>query len=269
MRLSWDDPNARYYETGIDRGVLYVPGLDPVVFNGITGFEESGNGTSSVLYRDGMIYLADMDATDFAGRLSAIFYPDEFSRCVGIPEAVDGFYVDNQKPKRFNFCYRSLIGSGTDGDMFGYQIHLVYNAMAAINTKTRKTIGQQVDNTDFSFDIVCTPVKLTGFRPTAHFIIDTRHLDPGTVSELEDMLYGTSSTTGALPDPNVLFELLNFGDSILVTAHPDGWVTIEGSFANVHNVDYETAEIKNVNATTAGDGTISISDGGDTTVVIE
>lgn len=267
QRLEFDDPDARYFQTGVDRGVLYLPNK-AVVWNGITGFEESGNGTSSIAYIDGKIYLADMDATDFSGKLTAFFWPDEFSECLGMPQVAEGLYVDNQKPKRFGFSYRTLVGSGSTGDMFGHQIHLVYNAIASIGTKQRKTINDTPDPLDFQFELVCTPVQLPGYRPTAHYIIDTRNMTPETVSSLEDILYGSAEADARLPEPEELFDLLNFGDAITVTVHQNGEITFTGSNKKVYMIGPDTYQIDGINAVINSDGTIDISDGGDTDVII-
>lgn len=259
--LVWDEPDERYFQHGVDRGVLYPFGADAVVWNGITGIEESGNGAASVYYIDGRIYLADVEPTDFEGKLSAFFFPDAFARCVGMPEIADGLYVDNQKPRRFSASYRSLIGSGLSGDMFGYQIHLLYNAMAIIGAKARETLSNSPTPMQFTFDLVATPVKLEGFRPSAHFVIDTRHLDAGTIATLEEILYGDEPR---MPTPLELYDMLNFGDAITFTTweHPElgtCW-TARGAYANVHMTSDTTWEILNVNGVDHGDGTYTLSD---------
>lgn len=267
--LTWDPPDERYFEHGLDRGVLYIPGDDAVPWNGLTGFEEGGAGTSAIMYRDGVIYLADAEASDFQGKMTAIFFPNEFHQCIGMPEVTDGLYVDNQKPKRFGLSYRSLIGSGSSGDLFGYQIHLVYNCVAIIAPRTRKTIGADTEFVEFNFDIACTPVKLQGYRPTAHYIIDTRNMTPSRVTQLEEILYGVGSTPGELPDPQVLFDLMNYGDAITVTLHTDGYFTVEGSSENVYALGPDGFVMKNINGVDLGDGYYTLSDGGDTDVIIE
>lgn len=270
--LTWDSPNERYYEHGLDRGVLYIPGMDPIPWNGLTGFDEDGTGTTSTLYRDGVIYLADADASDFSGKLSALFFPDAFHECLGIPEAADGFYVGNQKPKKFGFSYRSLIGNGASDNLFGYQIHLVYNAMASIGSRSRRSIGSDSTPVEFGFDIVCTPEKLQGFRPSAHYIIDTRYMNPTTRDALEDMLYGDGTTPGTLPPPNDFYELLNFGDAIIATNYTTGEVAgnfqIQASSKNVFALDAWHFQMNNINGTDNGDGTYVISDGGTTDVIV-
>lgn len=268
--LKWDDPNERFYAHGLDRGVLYIPGLNPIPWNGLKEFDEgSSPGDTSMMYRDGVVYLADADAGDFTASLKAMFYPDEFGVCLGMPQVTDGMFVDNQKPKRFSLSYRSLVGSGTNGDMFGYQIHLVYNCIASIGARSRQTIGKDTDPVEFNFDIVCTPVKMTGFRPTAHYVIDTRNMAGSKVAELETLLYGDDVEPGVLPDPEAIFDLLNFGDAITVTVHNDGTYTVVGSNANVHSLTSKSFQMNNINGLDNGDGTYVISDGGNTNVIIE
>lgn len=257
--LTWDKLDERYYAHGLDRGVLYIPGRDPIPWNGLISVDEGSGGESTIYYRDGVIFLADVDASDHTAQMAALFWPDAFGECLGFPEAVDGLFVDNQKPKRFGLSYRTLVGNGMRGDMFGYQIHLVYNAMASLGTRSRQTMGKDTAPTEFEFDLVCTPVKLPGYRPAAHYVIDTRNMSPDTVSELEAILYGDGETPGQLPEPVVLYDLMNFGDAIIITDNGDGTWTAEGAYANVFMTSPTTFQINNVNAVDNGDGTYDIS----------
>lgn len=272
-----------FYGDSSDEGHIYAwtgtPNQSPstrttivgraIAWNGVTGVDEAGNGSSSVNYLDGKIFLAETDATDYSGKLTAYFWPDEFSACIGMPQIADGLIIDNQKPKRFGLSYRTLIGSGTRGDMFGYQIHLIYQAMASINGISRKTVNNSPAPMEFGFDLVATPVKLTGFRPSAHYIIDTRRLDPDTIAELEAILYGDDETAGRLPDPSELYDLLHFGSTIAVTyTVADGTINFKGKLSSVYMTGDDTYQIDNLNAVDNGDGTYTISDGGDTTVTV-
>jgi len=254
--ISWDNPNDRLYQTGCDRGAIYFDDGSAVAWNGLTGVDETGTGTASVLYRDGNIYYSDIDPSDFTATVKAFFWPDKFGRCLGIPEITDGLYVDNQKPRKFNMTYRNLIGSGGKGDRFGYQIHLIYNALANVGTRSRKTRTNQVQLDEFSFDIIATPVKMPGLRPSAHYIIDTRTMDKPTVKALEDILY----SEGRLPEPQELYDLMNFGDAITFIDHGDGTWTARGSSENLIDHNNGTWTIKNVNGTDNGDGTFILED---------
>lgn len=241
-----------------------------VAFNGLISFDEGADGGETAMYyRDGVVYLADVEPSDFVGKLSAISYPSEFAECIGIPQLTDGFYADNQKPIPFGFSYRTLVGSGSRGDMFGYQIHLVYGAMATIGQRSRRTIGADTTPVEFVFDIVCTPVKLSGYRPTAHYIIDTRNMSSSVIASLEAILYGSDSSAPRLPNPQELFDIMNFGDAITVTVHTDGTYTVVASQDNLEEIGPYSFVMRNINGVDNGDGTYDISDGGNTDVIIE
>ena len=257
--LVWNKAEERYYHDGIDRGVLYPSGAPAATWNGISSMDEDSAGTASLYYIDGQIFYADVEPGDFKGKLTTYNWPDAFSTCIGIPEIADGFYADGQKPKRFGLSYRSLIGNGTEGDLFGYQIHLLYNALATIGTRSRKTLSDKSEPMDFTFDLVATPVHIQGFRPTAHYVIDTRHLEPALLAALEDILYG-GTVAARLPDPTELYEMLNFGSAITFVDHGDDTWTARGAYANVHPTGLDTWEILNVNGTDNGDDSYTLED---------
>ncbi len=262
--LTWDAPTERYFHHGVDRGVLYLP--SHVVWNGLVSVDEMGGGASEVTYRDGKVIFAEIEPSDFEAQVSAFFFPDEFSSCIGIVQAAENLYVDNQKPARFGLSYRTLVGSGTTGDMFGYQIHLVYNALASIGRRTHKTLSDTPEPMTFSFDICCTPVKLPTFRPSAHYILDTRGMNPGQITELEDLLYGVGVTEGRLPEPSELYEMMSFGVMMYVSANGDDTVKISGSSSYFTLNPDGSYTLTNINAVDIGDE-YTISDGGNTDVL--
>ena len=243
--VDWDHNKDKLYHTGISKGVLYL-GDVVVPWNGITGMDESGQGAGTVLYRDGIIYYADVEPGDYTGSLKAYFWPDEFSEALGMPEIAPGFNIDHQRPKQFGFTYRTLVGSGMTGDKFGYQIHLVYNAVASIGGRSRKTRTNIPEMVEFSFDIVATPVTVKGYRPSAHFIIDTRNLAPGMLEVLEEMLYGGQAYDAHLPHPEVIYDMLKFGSAITFVDHGDGTWTASGSSLNLIDNGDGTWQILNV-----------------------
>jgi hypothetical protein len=254
--LTWDDPDKRFYQTGCDRGAVYLEDGIAAAWNGLTGVEETGTGTASVLYRDGVIYYSDVEPSDFKANVTAFFWPDEFGRALGIPEITDGLYVDNQKPRKFDMTYRNLVGSGGKGDRFGYQIHLVYNAVANLGSRRRRTRTNQTSLEEFSFELVATPVRLPGHRPSAHYILDTRNMDKSTITELEDILY----VEGRMPTPIELYDLMNFGDAITFVDNGDGTWTARGSRLNLIDHNNGRWTIKNVNGVDNTDGTFTLQD---------
>lgn len=257
--MMWDKRGDRYFMHGIDRGVVYIPGKPALPWNGLSNVEEASNSGASVHYRDGRIFLTAAEAGDYSGKVSALFFPDELSECLGIVESAPGFYIDNQKPRAFGFAYRSLIGSGLTGDMFGYQIHLVYNVIASIGTRQHKTLTDQVQLDEFAFDLVATPIHVKGFRPSAHYIIDTRNMDPAAVQTLEQTLYGNGQTPGSLPTAQELYDFLTFNSGITFVDNGDGTWTALGSSSNI-TVEDDIWTISNVNGTDHGDGTFTLVD---------
>ena len=258
--ITWDDPTRRFYQHGLDHGVLYIAGIDPIPWNGLISVNEGGEGSTEMLYRDGVIYLADAEPGDHVASITSMMYPDQFGECIGIPKVTDGLFIDNQKPKRFSLTYRTLIGSGSAGDMFGYQIHFLYNCMATIKQRTRNTIGKDTAPTNFDFDVVCTPVKMTGYRPTAHFIVDTRYLSDEAIKALEDVIYGDGTTPATLPHPSEIIDLVKYGSGLTFIDHGDGTWTGSGSAVNVVPHGNGTWNIYNATGTDHGDGTYSLQD---------
>lgn len=215
-RLEWDKVGERYYETGVDRGVLYVQseGTYPsgVAWSGLTTVTESPSGAEATpLYADNIKYLNLMSNEDFACTIEAYTAPDEFAECDGRSSLAKGVSITQQKRKMFGFSYRTKLGNDVDGDEHGYQIHLVYGCLAAPSERSRATVNDSPEATTMSWEVSTTPVNVTGFKPTAHVIIDSTKADPTKLTAFEDILYGKNgepSSTARLPLPNEVATLL-------------------------------------------------------------
>lgn len=198
-RLSWGTPGEKFYEAGVDRGVLYVDG-GAYVWNGLTSVEQNASGGEpQPYYLDGYKYVQVSATEDFEATLNAYSSPREFGPCDGSTELYSGLTVTQQKRKQFNLSYRSLVGDDLTGLALGYKIHLVYNALAAPSGRSHETISQDIPLTELSWTISTQPPTATGFRPTSHFVVDTRRASSGDVTALEDMLYGTDVTSADFP----------------------------------------------------------------------
>ena len=87
-KIEWDAPGERLYETGIDRGVLYVQqnGAYPtgVAWNGLSGVTENPTGAEpTALYADNIKYIELMSVEEFGVTIEAFTYPEEFEVCDG------------------------------------------------------------------------------------------------------------------------------------------------------------------------------------------
>jgi hypothetical protein len=219
-RLDWDQSGQRYYETGVDRGVLFVEGDPGVPWTGLVSFTSTHNGgTSTPRYLDGVKISNRSSPEEFEGTIEAYTYPVEFERCDGTYMAQSGLRVNQQRRKPFNMVYRSKIGNEIEGLERAYKIHLLYNLTAEPTDRAYQTLKDQNDPLTFSWKVTSRGEVVEGFRPTAHFTVDTRDIPSALLSSLEDLLYGTDTTSPSIPTPG---ELLFMFDSYLDTVYDAG-----------------------------------------------
>lgn len=203
-RIVWDQTGKRFYETGIDRGVLYplnINGTYPlgVPWNGLSNVTESPSGAeASPVYADNIKYLNLVSAEDFGASIEAYTYPDEFAECDGSAELTPGVMIGQQNRKTFGLCYRSLLGNDLEGTEYGYKLHLVYGALAAPSEKAYQTVNDSPEAIALSWEITTTPVSVAGFKPTAILTIDSTKVDAAKLAALEDILYGKNAV-GEVP----------------------------------------------------------------------
>lgn len=213
-KLVWDNAGERLYETGVSKGVLYIPTSGVyskgVAWNGLTAVTESPSGAEATpLYADDIKYLNLMSNEEFGCTIEAYTYPDEFAECDGSASLVDGVYIGQQARKTFGFCYRTVIGNDTESNDHGYKLHLVYGCLAAPSEKSYATINDSPEAITFSWEVSTTPVNVTGHKPTACITIDSTKADPTKLATLEAKLYGSESTEAMLPLPDEIAQIFN------------------------------------------------------------
>lgn len=262
-KLLWDQVPDRLFETGLDRGVLYPNDGPAVLWNGLTGVDEAGGDSTESYYLDGRPYVNVPKPKEFAATIKAYTYPDEFSALMGLVEIADGMYLDSQMGDSFGLSYRTRIGNVVDGPQFGYKIHLIYNATVAPTDISYTPIEDTINPVEFSFNISAVPIAIPGYRGSAHIVIDTRHVDPNDLVKLEALLYGTGNSTGFLPDPSVILDMLSFTSGITITDNMDGTWTAEGPYVDIIKLPDGTFEIQNANSLDNGNGTYEIASTGE------
>ena len=205
-KLVWDNTGERLYETGVSKGVLYIPteGVysKGVAWNGLTAVTESPSGAEATpLYADDTKYLNLMSNEEFGCTIEAYTYPDEFAECDGSASLVDGVYIGQQARKTFGFCYRTVLGNDTENNDHGYKLHLIYGCLAAPSEKSYATINDSPEAITFSWEVSTTPVNVSGHKPTACITIDSTKADPTKLAALEKKLYGTDGNGGSATEP--------------------------------------------------------------------
>lgn len=213
MKLEWDKTGERTYETGIDRGVLYLLGNggtydSGVAWNGLISVSESPSGAEPTpIYADNIKYLNLMSAEEFAATIEAYTYPDEFGACDGSAELASGVSIGQQDRKTFGLAYRTKVGNDVQGDAHGYKLHIIYGGMASPSEKAYQTINDDPEAIAFSWEITTTPVNVTGHKPTATLVVDSIKVEPTKLSALEEILYGSEEAEPRLPLPDEIATL--------------------------------------------------------------
>lgn len=211
-KLEWDKTGERYYESGTKRGVLYQQKANGtydkgVAWNGLTGVSESPSGADPTdLFADDAKYASIRSAETFGGTIEAYTYPDEFAECDGSAEIVEGVMIGQQSRKAFGFSYVTQISN--DVNLEAYKIHIVYGATASPSEKGYSTINDSPDAITFSWTFETTPVNVTGYKPTATLIIDSRKVAAANIKKLEDVLYGSEENEARLPLPDEVVTII-------------------------------------------------------------
>ena len=212
-KLVWDKTGERFYETGVNKGVLYpqdASGAYPkgVVWNGLTAVTESPSGAEATpLYADNIKYLNLVSAEEFGATVEAYTYPDEFAECNGEAALAAGVTIGQQTRKTFGMSYQTKVGNDINGDL-GYKIHIIYGALAAPSEKAYATVNDSPEAITFSWEISTTPVEVTGFKPTASITVDSTKVDADKLAALEAILYGSESEEARLPLPSEIVTLV-------------------------------------------------------------
>jgi hypothetical protein len=198
-KLVWDTVGDRRYETGVDRGVLYLPDNTVAVWNGLVSLTESRGRETKSYYLDGVKYLDYQVPGAYSAKLQAFTYPDEFESVLGNAVFAPGVLLYDQTARRFNLSYRTGIVNDLEGIDHGYKIHLVYNVIANPSDAAFNTISDSATAAPFEWELRGTPDWIPGFRAISHISLDSRHMAPADLLEIEERLYGSAGNNPELP----------------------------------------------------------------------
>lgn len=224
--LAWDESGKRFYETGVDKGVLYLPNaqgdyVNGVAWNGLVSVSESPSGAEpNAQYADNVKYLNLFSAEEFSASLEAFTYPDEFAQFDGLGVPTPGVMIGQQSRRTFGLCYRTKVGNDLLGEDYGYKLHLIYGCMASPSEKAYNTINDSPEAITFSWEISTTPVAVPGYKPTSIITIDSTKVDASALAALEQILYGDTGVDPALPLPATIITMFEGGVTVVTPTQP-------------------------------------------------
>lgn len=205
--LEWDKIGERFFETGIDRGVLFT--TDGAVFpwNGLTNISETTDREIKSYYMDGIKYLDHHVPGSYAAKLDAFTYPDVLDELTGTARYAPGVFLHDQSARVFHLSYRTGVGNDIDSRL-GYKLHIIYNVMAVPSSVSLGTLGESVEPAAFSWELTGTPAQMFGARPTSHISLHSITIDPELLEIIEVLLYGSADTDPELPSMVDLLTLI-------------------------------------------------------------
>lgn len=213
-KLVWDKTGERLYETGVDKGVLYLQGTDGTykdgeAWNGLTGVTESPSGADeTALYANNGKYLGLRAKEEFGGTITAYTTPNSWAQCDGSVSLAKGLHVGQQTRATFGLCYRTLIGNDVKKDDYGYKLHFVYGATASPSEREYSTVNDSPEAVEFSYEFSTTDVNITGAKAAAHMEVVSTECDASKLAQLETILYGSEDEEPRLPLPDEIITLL-------------------------------------------------------------
>ncbi len=246
-RIVWDKIGDRIYQTGVDRGVLYLPDLTAVVWNGLTSVEEQFSHEKKSYYIDGLKYLENVLPGDFSAKLKAFTYPEQFEWISGVIPDGKGLFIHDQKPRSFSLSYRTLIGDDVSGTERGYKVHLLYNIKATPDNNAYASFDDKSNPIEFGWTLSGNSTYIMGFRPTTHLSLDSTEMESALLATIEDILYGTPTVNPRFLPFQELLSIVNNWVPLTITYNTDGTWTATGDGVTI-GADPTTFEIVSANA---------------------
>ena len=151
--LVWGNPLDKRYESGLDKGVLYLPDGTAVPWNGLISISEKFNQDSETVYFDGMKISVIVSSGDFEANLKAASYPKEFDEIQGYAHLRKGVKLRDQMPQFFGMCWRTFKGNEAGGPEAGYKINVAYNLIATPSDRAYETKSDDPSLVEFEWDI--------------------------------------------------------------------------------------------------------------------
>lgn len=217
-RLTW---SIREYEVGVSHGVFYPPVGPAKAWNGLISVKDSPESTEDARYLDGQKIMNRRREGSFAGTLSAYTYPDSFYDL-----------ITQRRMTSFGMTYRTETADA-------YRIHLLYNIF----------LGQaQVEHSqntpgEYSWELSTKPIEFPEGKFTSHLFAEVSKAYPEAISDLEDVLYGSSEGEAHLPDAEELYAIFENNAILKVIDHGDGTFTVDGPDEAIVMLDSTTFEI--------------------------
>lgn len=209
-KLIWNAYGEKGFELGIEKAVLYVDGFSPVPWYGVSSINNTPSGGEiTPSYIDGKKYLNTFAKQEFKSTIKTYSIPFELEQCLG-NKAIEypGIIATNQSTSFFNISYQTKIGNDIDGLYKGYKIHLIFNAISTSSDNNYQSIKSNVFTNPVSITINAIPPVINGVLLSSYMVIDSTKHSSLQMSNISDILYGTTTTLPRFITHNELATIL-------------------------------------------------------------
>jgi hypothetical protein len=86
----------------------------------------------------------------------------------------------------------------------------VHNALASQTKQQAKTLSDKTEAEIFEWLINATPPQQTSikFKPSSHMVVNSLNVDAASLTELENLLYGTALVNPVFPTQQDIIDLV-------------------------------------------------------------
>lgn len=216
-RLKWDNAGERFWETGVDRVVLYV-GNSAEAWSGVTAINESPSGAEPTKnYADNIVYGVVMSPEENSVTIEAFQCPEILNKCIGKAVLAKGAFICQQDRMPFAICWRSMIGSDLNNSA-GYKLHIVPVLYASSSEDSNSTINDSPEQKSFSWSATAIPFSVDEDHNTSSIVLDSRVFNKtgrwNALMAIEDLLYGTDDADAKMPTISKILEIADSADAI-------------------------------------------------------
>lgn len=211
--ITWDLED-RFYNAGVDHGVLYFTDGSAVPWNGLVSVDTDAPIELEPAYFGGVKVYDIANRKNLSGTITAFTYPEILEE---IGEIIPGAYIGGELPAFSGFSYRENINDDH------YKIHVIGNPKLTLGDVSRVTHNEDKEAEEFEWNITAPKVLVDGLPPTSHLVIDTRNVQTDALLEtIEELLYGNESTDAGFSSFEYLLTLLANWAILTITDHGDG-----------------------------------------------
>jgi hypothetical protein len=214
MPITWTNDALKEYESGLDRGTLFIRDPNTGIYDvavpwyGLISVQKTPEGAEPTdLYSNNAKYATLLSAETFGGTIEAYSAPDEFILCDGVAEPFAGMYLHQQPRAIFGLAFRSRVGDAQGGDVVTYKYHLIWGCKAQPSEVAVNTINESPEAQTFSWDFTTVPMTTTGHNPVSEMVIDIDDVAYTVgLDNLETSLWGDAPNL--LPTPDAVIAML-------------------------------------------------------------